>query len=282
MTRMESGVVEFDGGGLAWESAGEGPDVVFLHPGLWDGRVWDEQFGVFSRSYRVLRYDFRGYGRSSGPESGRPYSHVEDVAAVMDAAGVERAALIGNSLGGRVAVDFALTHPVRVSALVLASPALSGFEGTPDEEAAWEAAFADEERQIEEAVTAGDIERAQDLRLRWLWAPLGTDDAAGSRIRRIALENLQELTMDESGEIAIDPPAAGRLGEIEVPTLVLPADHDPPWQERMCIEIVEGIRGARLVRIPETDHVIPLRRPQEFNRVVLDYLGEVLLAIVLK
>ncbi len=117
---------------------------------------------------------------------------------------------------------------------MLASPALSGFEGTPEEEAAWEAAFADVERQIEEAVTAGDLEGAQDLRLRWLWAPLGTDDPAGSRIRRIAFDNLHELTMDESGEIAIDPPAAERLGEIEAPTLVLPADHDPPWHERMC------------------------------------------------
>ena len=276
MTRMASGVVEFDGGALAWESAGEGPDVVFLHPGLWDGRVWDEQFGVFSRTYRVLRFDFRGYGRSSRPEPGRPYSHIEDLAAVMDAAGAERAALIGNSMGGKVAVDFALTHPGRVSALVLATPALSGFEGTRDEEAAWEAAFADVERQIDEAVTAGDLEGAQDLRLRWLWAPLGTDDPAGSRIRRIAFENLQELTMDESGEISIDPPAAERLGEIDAPTLVLPADHDPPWHERMCEVLAEGIPGARLVRIPETDHVIPLRRPQEFNQSVLAFLGEVL------
>lgn len=276
MTRMESGVVEFDGGSLAWESAGEGPDVVFLHPGLWDGRVWDEQFGVFSRSFHILRYDFRGYGRSSRLEPGRPYSHVEDLAVVMDAAGVERAALIGNSMGGKVAVDFALTYPARVSALVLATPALGGFEGTQEEEVAWGAAFADVERQIEEAVTAGDLGGAQDLRLRWLWAPLGTDDPAGSRIREIAFGNLQELTMDESGEIPIDPPAAERLGEIECPTLVLPADHDPPWHERMCEVLAEGIRGARLVRILETDHVIPLRRPQEFNRVVLGFLGEVL------
>ena len=272
---MERGFLEFDGETLAWESSGEGPGVVFLHPGLWDSRVWDEQFGVFSRTYRVLRYDFRGYGRSSRPEAGKPYSHVSDLAAVMDAAGVERPALIGSSMGGGVAVDFALTHPARVSALVLASPALSGFEGTPEEEAAWEAAFADVERQIEETVTVGDLEEAQELRLRWLWAPLGTDDPAGSRIRRIAFENLQELTMDES-ETVIDPPAAGRLGEIEVPTLVLPADHDPPWHERICEVLAEGIRGARLVRIPETDHVIALRRPQEFNREVLGFLREVL------
>jgi pimeloyl-ACP methyl ester carboxylesterase len=273
---MESGVLEYDGGALAWESVGEGPNVVFLHPGLWDGRVWDEQFGVFSRTHRVLRFDFRGYGRSSRPEPGKPYSHVSDLAAVMDAAGFERAALIGNSMGARVAVDFALTHPARVSALVLASPALSGFEGTPEEESAWEAAFADAERRIEEAATAGDLERAQDLRLRWLWAPLGTDDPAGARIRRIAFDNLHELTMDESGETGTDPPAAARLGEIEAPTLVLPADHDPTWHERMCIEIAEGIRGAHVVRIPETDHVIPLRRPDEFNHVVLGFLGEVL------
>ena len=274
--RMGSGVLEYDAGALAWESVGEGPDVVFLHPGLWDGRVWDDQLEPFSRIYRVLRLDFRGYGRSSRLEPGRPYSHVSDLAAVMDAAGVDRAALIGNSMGGLVAIDFALTHPARVSALVLASPALSGFEGTPKEEAVWEAAFADAEARIEEAARAGDLERAEDLRLRWLWAPLGTDDPAGARIRRIAFDNLHELTMDESGETAIDPPAAERLGEIEAPTLVLPADHDPPWHERMCIEIAEGIRGARLVRIPETDHVIPLRRPDDFNRVALGFLGEVL------
>jgi len=100
VTRAESGVIEYDGGALAWESAGEGPDVVFLHPGLWDGRTWDEQFGVFSRIYRVLRFDFRGYGRSSRPEPGKPYSHVDDLAAVMDAASVERAALVGCSMGG--------------------------------------------------------------------------------------------------------------------------------------------------------------------------------------
>lgn len=275
---MERGLLGFDGGTLAWESAGEGPGVVFLHPGLWDSRVWDEQFGVFSRTYRVLRYDLRGYGSSSRPEPGRPYSHVADLAAVMDAAGVDRAAMIGNSMGGRVAIDFALTYPDRVAALILAAPALGGFEGTQRENEIWEAWSDERESMIADAVAAeidGDYERAQDRRLQCLWAPLGMKDEAGRKIRQLAFDNIHELTMDESGERELDPPAAERLDEIHAPTLVLPADHDPPWHERMCEVLAEKIRGARVVRIPETDHVIPLRRPDEFNSVVMAFLGEV-------
>jgi pimeloyl-ACP methyl ester carboxylesterase len=271
MTRMESGLAEVAGGKLAWEAAGEGPGVAFLHPGLWDSRVWDEQFGVFSRTYRVLRYDLRGYGRSSRPVPGKPYSHVDDLAAVMDAAGLDRAALIGNSMGGRIAIDFTLTHPERVSALVLAATNVGGFEETEEEARA----YADLDREIEQAVEAEDAERAMELELS-VWATaLGTEDPAGARIRRIAFENLHVITMDESGAARLDG-AFQRLPEIDAPTLVLPADHDPPVFRRLSEEVAARLPNARLVEIPETDHVIPVRRSAEFNRVVLGFLGEAL------
>lgn len=271
MTRMDRGVTEVEGGTLAWESAGEGEDVVLLHPGLWDSRVWDDQFGVFSRTHHVVRYDLRGYGRSSRPDPGRPYSHVADLASVMDATGVEHAALVGNSLGGRIAIDFALTHPERITALVLAATNVGGFEETEDEARE----YAELEREIEQAVEAGDAERAMELELS-VWATaLGTDDPAGARIRRIAFENLHVITMDESGEIRLGD-AFGRLREIDVPTLVLPADRDPPVVRRLSGEVAGRIPNARLVEIPDTDHVIPLRRPEAFNDVVLGFLGEVL------
>jgi 3-oxoadipate enol-lactonase len=276
MTRAAEGVAEVDGGRISWEAAGEGPAVTFLHPGLWDRRTWDDQFGLFSRTYRVVRYDARGYGRSSRPQPGRPYWHVRDLRAVLDAAGVERTALVGCSMGGGIAIDVALEHPDRVTALVLAAPGLGGFEGTAEEEARWEAWEEERGRTIEAAIEAGDLEAAQDLRLQTLWAPLGTDDPAGQRIREIAFDNLQELTMDESEEEELDPPAFARLEEVVAPTLVLPADHDPPWHIRICEVLVERIPNARLVQIPETDHVINLRRPAEFNRAVLEFLGEVL------
>jgi 3-oxoadipate enol-lactonase len=273
VTRMESGVLEYDGGALAWESAGEGPDVVFLHPGLWDGRVWDEQFGVFSRTYRVLRFDFRGYGRSSRPEPGRSYSHVDDLEAVMDAASVERTALVGCSMGGSTAIDFALEYPSRVSALVLASSGMNAFDDrlTPEEEAELELLDA----PVAEAMEAGDIERAERARLR-IWAPLGTEDEAGRRISEIAFDNIHEMTMDETGRRDISPPAIERLEQIEAPTLVLPADNDPLVFRRLSAILAERIPDARLVQIPETDHVVNMRRAAEFNHVVLGFLGEVL------
>ena len=276
MSVAGSRFVEVAGGRLFVEEAGEGPAVVFLHPGLWDSRTWDPQFATFAGRYRVLRLDARGYGRSSRLESGVPYSHARDLLAVLDDAGIERAALVGCSMGGSTAIDFTLVHPDRVAALVLAAAGPGGFEGTPEEEATWEAWWAVRDAPVDAAVEAGDLERAQDLRLATMWAQLGTDDEGGRRIREIAFDNLHELTMDESTQIRLDPSAFSRLGEIAVPTLVLPADHDPPEMEPIALALAERIPDARLVRIPETDHVINLRRPDEFDRVVLEFLGEIL------
>jgi 3-oxoadipate enol-lactonase len=275
VTKLETRGVDVNGGRLVFDVAGEGSPVVFLHPGLWDRRTWDDQFGLFSKTYRVVRYDARGYGRSSRPEPGHPYSDLDDLAAVMDETEVARAALVGCSMGGGTAIDFALAHPERVAALVLAAPGLAGFDGSPDEEAIWQAEWGELDRAIDEAIAAGELERAQDLRLR-IWAPLGTDDAAGRRIRAIAFDNLHEITMDESGATTPDPPAIERLEDIGAPTLVLPADHDPPWHNRICEVLAARIPRARVVMITGTDHVVNMRQPAEFNRVVLEFLGEVL------
>jgi pimeloyl-ACP methyl ester carboxylesterase len=271
VTRLTQGFVEVDGGRLYFEVAGDGPSVVLLHPGLWDRRTWDEQFVTFSRRYRVLRYDLRGYGRSSRPEPDRPYSHVTDLGAAMDAAGMDRAALVGCSMGGAIELDFTLVHPERVTALVLAAPGLGGFEATADEEA-W---YSDLGTEMEAAMRAGDLERVQDLRLQ-IWAPLGSDDPAGARIREIAFDNLHEITMDEGAAEQLDPPAIERLAEIAAPTLVLSADHDPPDMARICRTLAARISGARLVQIFGTDHVINVRRPAEFDAAVLAFLAEVL------
>jgi pimeloyl-ACP methyl ester carboxylesterase len=274
MIDARSRLVETESARLYVEEVGEGEAVVFLHPGLWDCRTWDPQFETFADRYHVLRYDARGYGRSSRPEPGVPYSHVRDLLAVLVDAGIERAALVGCSMGGAKAIEFAIEHPDRVRALVLVASGVRGFEGTPEEEAAWEAWYAERQPRIDAAIQAGDLEGAQDLQLRTVWAQLGTDDEAGRRIREIAFDNLHVLAMDESGEERLDPPAFARLGEITSPTLVLPADHDPPEMEAFAAALAKNIPNAQLVRISDTDHVLNLRRPAEFDRIVLAFLAE--------
>jgi pimeloyl-ACP methyl ester carboxylesterase len=138
-TGARSRFVETEGARLYVEEAGDGHAVVFLHPGLWDCRTWDPQFELFADRYHVVRYDARGYGRSTRPEPGVAYSHVRDLLAMLDDSGIDRAALVGCSMGGTNEVDFVLEHPDRVLALVLVAAGVDGFEGTPEQESAWEA-----------------------------------------------------------------------------------------------------------------------------------------------
>lgn len=267
---MTEGRVGFEGGELAYEVAGEGPTVTFLHPGLWDMRTWDREFVRFADAgYRVLRFDQRGYGRSSRL-TGAPYSNVRDLLAVLDATGTESTALVGCSMGGALAIDATLTAPDRVWALVPIAAGLSGVEDLEEEIEWWESVSA----PVEAAIEAGDLERAEDLRLE-IWAPLGTEDPAGARIREIAFDNIHELTMDESAAEELDPPAALRLSEIDVPTLVVAADHDPPVGRRISDLIARGVLDARLVTIEGADHVVNLRQPEAFEAVVLPFLAAV-------
>jgi 3-oxoadipate enol-lactonase len=157
-----------------------------------------------------------------------------------------------------------------VSALVVASSALGGLEDTPEEEA-W---FEERLHGIEEAIETGDLEGARRMQMA-VWAPLGIDDPNGRRIFELSMDNIHELTMDESAMEDLDPPAAGRLSEIAVPTLVLSADHDPPYFLRASATIAAGIPGARVVRIANVDHAIPMRAPDAFNETVLAFLDEI-------
>lgn len=268
MTGVSSGSVEVQDGTLAYEATGEGPPVVLIHPGLWDMRTWDDQFEEFGSSYRVIRYDVRGYGRSSRLTGG-PYSHVRDLLTVFDALEIDNAIVVGCSMGGTIAIEFTLEHPDRVTALVAVAAGVDGFDVLPEEDEWWMERWA----PVREALDAGELERARDLQLE-IWAPLGTEDPAGRRIREIAFDNIHELTMDESGAEELDPPPARRLSEIDVPTLVLIAESDPPDMRRIGELIAGEISGAREVIVVGADHVVNMRRPEEFSRLLWGFLGE--------
>jgi 3-oxoadipate enol-lactonase len=258
-----------DGAKVHYEIAGEGPAVTLIHPGLWDMRTWDREFEALADAgYRVLRYDVRGYGQSSRPEPGTAYSHVRDLEELLAAEEVTQTALIGCSMGGGIALDHALVHPEQAWALVLVASALPGFEPTEGEEE-WDAQV---EAPIQAALDAGDRDRAQELSLE-IWASLGTDDERGGRIRQIAFDNIHLLEMDESAQERLGPPSAHRLEEYDVPTLILDAEHDPPYMHRIADLLARGIMGSRKVVVEGADHVVNLRQPERFEELVLDFLA---------
>src|SRR5215208_5064104 len=155
-------LVEVNGAETFYEVAGTGSPVVLLHSGLADSRSWDPQFASWSRERLVVRHDLRGFGRSSLPPG--PYSLVDDLRALLDHLAIERAALAGLSLGGRVALDFTLTHPDRVGALVLAGSGLGGFE--------WSKELASVMGREDDLLDAGDLDGATELMLEtWVAGP---------------------------------------------------------------------------------------------------------------
>jgi 3-oxoadipate enol-lactonase len=242
---------------LWYEESGSGRPVVLLHEGVVDSRIWAPLLPLVDDRLRTIRYDQRGYGRS--PMWTGPYSPVDDLVSVLDAAGVEQAALVGTSRGGRIAIQAALERPERVSALV---PVVSGLAGrpldievTPELEARWDAA---EERGDTAELAAIDLE---------IWAPMGVDD----ELRAMFVENVEASNADDPAEEA---PSAGRLHEIAAPTLVITAARDVPAITELGELLAREIPGARLAVIEEADHMVQWRAPEELAQLVLDFLDQ--------
>ena len=240
---------------LWYEEAGSGTPVMLLHEGVVDSRIWDPFLPLVTDRLRTIRYDQRGYGRS--PMWTGTYSPVDDVVSVLDAAGVERAALVGTSRGGRIAIQTALEAPDRVSALVLVASGLAGrpldIEVTPEQEARWDAAEA-----------RGDLGELAAIDME-IWAPMGADD----ELRAMFLENVEASNADDPAE---ELPSDGRLGEIGAPTLVITAARDVQAINELGDVLAGEIPGAKRAVIQDADHMVQWRAPGELAGLVLDFL----------
>ena len=242
-------------GDLWYDDVGAGLPVVLLHEGVVDSRSWDRVAPLLAGELRVIRYDQRGFGKS--PMWTRPYSPVDDLVSILDATGVERAALVGASRGGRIALEAALEQPDRVSELVLVGSGLSGhpidLEVTPDQEARWENAEA-----------AADYAAMAELDME-IWAPLGTDEA----LRAMFIDNARASNSDDP---AVEPEAASRLDEVRAPTLVVTGARDVSAMTEIGDLLHASIAGAERAVIENADHMIPWRSPEELSQLVLRFL----------
>jgi 3-oxoadipate enol-lactonase len=250
------------------EVAGEGPAVALVHEGICDSRMWDDQWERWSESYRLLRLDLRGFGRS--PLGAEPYSHARDVIDALERHEIDGAAVVGVSLGGRVALEVAVARPDLVRALVLVAPGMPGHE--------WSAELREQWAAEEAAFDAGDLDVAVEVSLRtWVDGPRRQPDDVDPEVRRRVGEmqrDAYELQREWVDEELLVPDLPQRVGEVNVPAIVLVGDEDQPDMQAIADRLGRELPGARLATIPATAHVPSMERPREFDELVLPFLEE--------
>jgi 2-hydroxy-6-oxonona-2,4-dienedioate hydrolase len=268
---FKSGFAPADGARIYFESAGVGPAVVFIHAGVSDRRMWDPQFDYFADKFHVVRYDLRGFGKSEMPDLS--YSNRADLGKVLQFLGIEKAVLVGCSMGGSTAIDFTLEHPERVIALVTAASGVSGWNEWSDEGVShW--------TEFMRLAKEGEIERAREMdAVLWLDGPgrnfSRIDPVYRRRAREIHKDNFS-LARDGHPEEELKPPAIQRLGEIKCPTLVLVGDSDTSEIVEIASRLTKEIEGARLVTVANAAHLPNLEHPDEFNAIVKEFLTPML------
>ncbi len=258
--------LQVNGARIHYERAGSGFPVIFLHAGIADSRMWEPQVAAFAEHFDVVRPEERGFGKSELPAM--RWSARGDLLEIMDSLGLKPAHLVGCSMGAQLAIDFALDHPERVSKLVLVGPGISGANFGKKYPELW--------ADVKAADEAHDLAALNQAEMRlFLAGPRRSPEAIDQRLRDLFLD-MNATSMDSDFDSAphdeLDPPAVGRLHEISAPTLVVVGDEDVPPVLDATETLMEKVRGARKAVIHDAAHLPNLEHPDEFNRVVLDFL----------
>jgi 3-oxoadipate enol-lactonase len=248
---------------LAHDDDGSGPPVLLLHSGVCDRRMWDPIAPALSHTFRVVRPDLRGFGDS--PLPGEEYADADDLDTLLDSIGVSDVAVVGSSMGGRVALELAVRHPGRVSSLVLLCPA---WRGLGPDDPALEAFGAEEDRLLE----AGELAAAVDLNVRTFLGPevpAATRESVATMQRRafeVQLAAAAQQPEPVQERVDVEP------ADIAVPTTVVCGGRDFAHFRAVGSALAQRIPGADLVDLPWAGHLPSLERPDAVLALLLDVL----------
>ena len=251
---------------LPHDEVGSGPAVVLLHAGIADRTMWSEHLPPLADAgFRAVALELPGFGEA--PVADGEQAPWTDVLAAMDGLGIERAALVGNSFGGAVALRVAVVAPERVSALVLVSAPAPGIAPSAELEALWEAE--------ESALERGDVEAAVRAVAEGWTSP---DAPAALRDRVAAMQRRTYELQDDTAEVAEAPDPLDEhpetLASIAVPALVAVGDSDLEDFRRGAEALARTLPRSRLVTIEGAGHLAPLEAPARFRELLLEFLRE--------
>lgn len=264
-----------DGVKLYFEEAGSGNAVIFVHEFAGDHRSWEPQMRSFSRRYRCITYSARGYPPSDVLDEVAKYSQErarDDIVAVLDHLEIDKAHVVGLSMGGFATLHFGLKHPARARSLVIAG---CGYGAQPGDEERFRAECAAAAAAFEAEGAPAFLKYASGpTRVRFRATnPRGwqefADQLAGHSPQGAAL-TLRGVQMRRPMLYQL----IDGMKRIDVPTLVMTGDEDDPCLEASLL-LKRSIRTAGLVVLPRAGHTINIEDPEAFNAAVADFLAAV-------
>ena len=257
-----AGFLAVDGGNLYYEIEGAGEALVLIHGGLGSLRMWDLQAQALADSYRVIRCDLRGFGRSTTEHV--EFAYWADVAALLDHLDVDRAHVVGQSIGGSIALDLALARPARVATLTSIAGGISGYRpalGPEEDNVPWN----DMDRLWDEKkwVELAELE-TQVWVDGWGQPPTRASRTLRDSVKRDVLSTYQAEN-EEGLPQPLDPRAADRLGELTVPVLVMIGTLDEVRSRAKATHLAASVSDSRSVEVAGVAHMIHLEAPERVN-----------------
>lgn len=252
---------------LAYDRAGRGSPTLLLHAFIADRRMWQPQLSLLTDEFDLIAADLPGSGASPAPTE--PFSPRAVLVDLLDDLRLEQVDLIGSSSGGTTALDFTLEYPDRVRRLALVGAGIGGMPLRHMDR--------DLYSDVETAEARGDLDAINEAQIRlWLDGPRRPAGHVGEPARSLVLRMNRDLlhapAWDGALRQALDPPAASRLGEVGVPTLVMVGAYDLPHCHGVAEIMARSIPGSRLEVVPDTAHLPSLERPDLFNRLLEGFL----------
>ncbi len=267
---VERGVVPVENGTIYYQEAGSGEPLIFIHGHSFDHSEWEPQFPVFAKHFRTIVYDCRGYGRSSMPDENQPFRHVDDLITLMDSLHLEKAHLVGLSMGGFIVTDMLALHQDRILTATAASGDIFPVPG-PSEP--WTAEGIARRRDEIAALKANGI-----LQQKWDWLA-GLMSKGGSNLENIRRpvwdmiyrwSQWQPLHIEPRLVLGNDAVAILKSEKIDVPVMVLTGEVDYKGPRKLN----ECIPSAIQKIVPDAGHVSNLENPKAFNQLVMDFINE--------
>lgn len=269
--QIESSFAEINDTKIYYEVMGEGHPLVLIHGGFMDIRMWDNEFELLAKYFKVIRYDLRGYGKSAVPN--KTFSHIDDLFHLLKYLKIDKTYILGLSLGSMVAIDFTLTHPDMVDALIPVAPSIIGYYPASDAEIDDLKRIVSKYSEIFKTKKEEGLDKAAELVMKLpFFVPVEPDATITQKMHTMIKDNFENWSKLQHLYVWSSPPSIQRLSEIKIPVFVIAGDHDVKITLGVADTLVTTIAGAKKQIIHGAAHHVNMEKPDEFNSVVLEFL----------